>query len=73
MGYGKTTAVREFLALKGVPVIWTCFLSEDDTARGFGKGLRPKSAGLTGRRRAGSKVSAFLPTHRRQLWLFHHQ
>ena len=35
MGYGKTTAVREFLALKGVPVIWTCFLSEDDTARGF--------------------------------------
>ncbi len=35
MGYGKTTAVREFLALKGVPVIWTSFLSEDDTARGF--------------------------------------
>jgi LuxR family maltose regulon positive regulatory protein len=35
MGYGKTTAVREFLALKGVPVIWTSFLSGDDTAHGF--------------------------------------
>ena len=35
MGYGKTTAVREFLALKGVPVIWTSFLSGDDTASGF--------------------------------------
>lgn len=35
IGYGKTTAVREFLALKGTPVIWTSFLSEDDTARGF--------------------------------------
>lgn len=35
IGYGKTTAVREFLALKGVPVIWTSFLSEDDTARSF--------------------------------------
>jgi LuxR family maltose regulon positive regulatory protein len=35
MGYGKTTTVREFRALKGVPVIWTSFLSEDDTARGF--------------------------------------
>ncbi len=35
MGYGKSTAVREFLALKGIPVIWASFLSEDDTARGF--------------------------------------
>ncbi|HPA53656.1 MAG TPA: LuxR C-terminal-related transcriptional regulator [Bacillota bacterium] len=35
MGYGKTTAVSEFLALKGVPVIWTSFLSEEDTAHGF--------------------------------------
>lgn len=35
MGYGKTTAVREFLALKGVPVIWTSFLPEDDTASWF--------------------------------------
>lgn len=35
MGYGKTTAVRDFLALKGVPVIWTSFLSEDDTAHDF--------------------------------------
>jgi LuxR family maltose regulon positive regulatory protein len=35
MGYGKTTAVREFLALKGIPVIWTSFLSKDDTASWF--------------------------------------
>ena len=35
IGYGKTTAVREFLALKGTPVIWTSFLSEDDTASSF--------------------------------------
>ncbi|WP_172674231.1 helix-turn-helix transcriptional regulator [Syntrophomonas palmitatica] len=35
IGYGKTTAVREFLALKGVPVIWTSFLSEDDTSSWF--------------------------------------
>jgi len=35
IGYGKTTAVREFLALKGAPVIWTSFLSEDDTASCF--------------------------------------
>lgn len=35
MGYGKTTAVREFLALKGTPVIWTSFLSEDDTSSWF--------------------------------------
>jgi len=35
MGYGKTTAVRDFLTLKGVPVIWASFLPEDDTARSF--------------------------------------
>ncbi len=35
IGYGKTTAVREFLALKGVPVLWTSFLSEDDTPASF--------------------------------------
>ena len=35
IGYGKTTAVREFLALKGSPVIWTSFLSEDDTPASF--------------------------------------
>lgn len=35
MGYGKTTAVREFLTLKGTPVIWTSFLAEDDTASWF--------------------------------------
>jgi LuxR family maltose regulon positive regulatory protein len=35
IGYGKTTAVREFLAAVRVPVIWTSFLSEDDTAEAF--------------------------------------
>lgn len=35
IGYGKTTAVREFLAFKNSPVIWLSFLSEDDTASSF--------------------------------------
>lgn len=35
IGYGKTTAVREFLALKDSPVIWLSLLSEDDTASSF--------------------------------------
>ncbi|MDD3269447.1 MAG: LuxR C-terminal-related transcriptional regulator [Syntrophomonadaceae bacterium] len=35
IGYGKTTAVREFLAARGVPVIWTSFFSEDDTPEAF--------------------------------------
>ena len=32
IGYGKTTAVREFLSAKGLPVVWTSFFSEDDAA-----------------------------------------
>jgi len=35
IGYGKTTAVREFLAARGVPVIWTSFFSENDTIEAF--------------------------------------
>ncbi len=35
IGYGKTTAVREFLMDKGVPVIWTSFFSGNDTAEAF--------------------------------------
>ena len=35
IGYGKTTAVREFLALKDIPVVWTSFLSEDESAASF--------------------------------------
>lgn len=35
IGYGKTTAVREFLTLKNTPVIWLSFLSEDDTTAAF--------------------------------------
>ncbi len=59
IGYGKTTAVREFLALKNTPVMWLSFLSEDDTpalfwdrlAAEFGKvdeatGNRLKSLGV---------------------------
>ncbi len=44
MGYGKTTAVREFLALKGIPVIWTSFLSEDDTSSWFWERLASEIA-----------------------------
>ena len=32
IGYGKTTAVREFLASKGCPVLWLTFLTSEDTA-----------------------------------------
>lgn len=35
MGYGKTTAVREFLAAKGSPVLWLSLLSAEDTATFF--------------------------------------
>ena len=35
IGYGKTTAVREFLAAKGVPVIWASLFSESDTPEAF--------------------------------------
>lgn len=35
IGYGKTTAVREFLAVKGTPVIWTSFYSGNDTSEAF--------------------------------------
>ncbi|MEA4896938.1 MAG: LuxR C-terminal-related transcriptional regulator [Christensenellaceae bacterium] len=35
IGYGKTTAVRDFLALRGTPVVWTSFYPEDDTAQSF--------------------------------------
>ena len=32
IGYGKTTAVREFLSAKGCPVLWLTFLTSEDTA-----------------------------------------
>lgn len=35
MGYGKTTAVREFLLARGDPVLWLSFLSAEDTAALF--------------------------------------
>ncbi len=35
MGYGKTTAVREFLTASGVPLIWTSFYSDGDTTDAF--------------------------------------
>lgn len=35
IGYGKTTAVREFLAAMGVSVIWVSFFSENDTPEAF--------------------------------------
>lgn len=35
IGYGKTTAVREFLADRGVSVIWTSFFPVNDTPEAF--------------------------------------
>ncbi|HWP79090.1 MAG TPA: LuxR C-terminal-related transcriptional regulator, partial [Candidatus Acidoferrum sp.] len=35
IGYGKTTAVREFLALNNCPVLWLSFLPGEDTASFF--------------------------------------
>ena len=35
MGYGKTTAVKEFLLDRGGPVLWLSFLSAEDTAALF--------------------------------------
>jgi LuxR family maltose regulon positive regulatory protein len=35
MGYGKTTAVREFLAARDVRVLWTSFYSDSDTREEF--------------------------------------
>ena len=35
IGYGKTTAIRDFLADKGSPVLWISFLSEEDTVSFF--------------------------------------
>ncbi|MEN6326082.1 MAG: LuxR C-terminal-related transcriptional regulator [Syntrophomonas sp.] len=35
IGYGKTTAVREFLAAKGSPVLWLSLLSAEDAAAFF--------------------------------------
>jgi LuxR family maltose regulon positive regulatory protein len=35
IGYGKTTAVREFLASKGCSVLWLSFLSSEDTSSFF--------------------------------------
>lgn len=35
MGYGKTTAVREFLAVRGVRVMWTSFYANSDTRAAF--------------------------------------
>ena len=35
MGYGKTTAVRDFLDMSGVQVLWTSFYSDGDTMDAF--------------------------------------
>jgi LuxR family maltose regulon positive regulatory protein len=39
LGYGKTTAVREFLKAKGGPVLWLSFLSPRDTDSFFWDGF----------------------------------
>lgn len=39
MGYGKTTAVKEFLTARGSPALWLSFLTSEDTASLFWDGL----------------------------------
>lgn len=39
IGYGKTTAVREFLSTKGGSILWFSFLSPEDTSTFFWDGL----------------------------------
>lgn len=46
MGYGKTTAVREFLAARDVPVLWTSFYSDSDSREAFWDRVAVAAGGL---------------------------
>ncbi|HNW04377.1 MAG TPA: hypothetical protein PKI76_03220 [Oscillospiraceae bacterium] len=46
MGYGKTTAVREFLAARSVRVVWTSFYSDSDTREAFWDRVAAAAGGL---------------------------
>lgn len=56
MGYGKTTAVREFLADKRSPVLWLTFLSPEDTSAFFWDRLALEIGKLSGE--AGAKLKS---------------
>ncbi len=69
MGYGKTTAVREFLAAWGVPVLWTSFYSDSDTREAFWDRVAAAADGLdetAGRRLKGFGIPSD-PSHLRAL------
>lgn len=57
MGYGKTTAVREFLAASGVPVLWTSFYSDGDSTDAFWARIAEEAGGLN--EAAGKRLKAF--------------
>ncbi|HEX2937846.1 MAG TPA: LuxR family transcriptional regulator, partial [Ruminiclostridium sp.] len=48
MGYGKTTAVREFLTVKGCTVMWISFFSTEDTVSFFWNELSKEIGRLYG-------------------------
>lgn len=61
MGYGKTTAVRDFLALKGVPVLWTSFYSDSDSRQALWERVATAAGGLN--ETAGRRLRGFgVPT-----------
>jgi LuxR family maltose regulon positive regulatory protein len=61
MGYGKTTAVREFLAAKGVRVLWTSFYSDSDTREAFWDRVASAAGGFD--EIAGKRLKGFgVPT-----------
>lgn len=56
MGYGKTTAVREFIRAKGAPVLWISFLPAEDTASFFWDALATQIGKLEGA--AGARLKS---------------
>lgn len=57
MGYGKTTAVREFLATRGVQVLWTSFYSDSDTREAFWDRVASAAGGFD--EMAGKRLKSF--------------
>jgi len=57
MGYGKTTAVQNFLAASGVPVLWTSFYSDGDSTDAFWERIADEAGGFN--EIAGKRLKAF--------------
>ncbi|MEA4847049.1 MAG: hypothetical protein VB106_07445 [Clostridiaceae bacterium] len=70
IGYGKTTAVREFLISKGCPVMWISFLSSEDTATYFWYRLSSEIGRLDSETSDSLKASDFPPMHLRRRMFF---